>query len=129
MEIWHADASGSYSGFGSGGSGTTFLRGGQVSASDGTVTFDTIYPGWYPGRAVHIHLKVLDGSRTHTTQLFFDEGVTDAVYGQSPYAGRSGSRTTNDDDDIYGGGGSQSTLRVTQDGSGYVGILTLGVQR
>jgi len=128
VEIWHADAEGDYSGFGAGGSTTTFLRGGQPSDAQGVATFDTIYPGWYQGRAVHIHLKVHDGRAVHTTQLFFDQDLTDDVFTQAPYAGNSGG-TTNAQDGIYGDGGAGTTLRMTPDGDGYVGRLVLGVQR
>jgi protocatechuate 3,4-dioxygenase beta subunit len=125
VEIWHADAEGSYSGFGTGGSGTTFLRGGQNADTDGKVVFETIYPGWYPGRAVHIHLKVHDGSTAHTTQLFFDQALTDDVFTRTPYQGNSGG-TTNAQDNIHAAG---TTLRMTPSGSGYVGTLGLGIER
>jgi protocatechuate 3,4-dioxygenase beta subunit len=129
VDVWHADARGEYSGFGGGGSGTTFLRGIQIAGDDGTVTFDTVYPGWYPGRAVHIHLKAHNGgNRVHTTQLFFDEDLTDEVYAASPYRGRSGSRTLNSQDSIYRNGGSRSTLAVSRDGDAYTGTLTLGIR-
>jgi protocatechuate 3,4-dioxygenase beta subunit len=128
VEIWHADATGNYSGFGSTTSNSTFLRGAQIADKSGTVTFRTIYPGWYPGRAVHIHLKAhRGGNEVHTTQLFFDEATNDAVFTSSPYDTRSGRRTTNAEDGIYRDGGAQSTLAVTKDGDGYVGTLTLGI--
>ncbi|MEY2568830.1 MAG: hypothetical protein QOE35_3359 [Actinomycetota bacterium] len=129
VEVWHADAAGDYSGFGNGASSRTFLRGGQKSGGDGRVTFDTVYPGWYQGRAVHIHVKVHDGSRTHTGQLFFDDAVSRAVYATSPYNQRSGQFLRNTHDGIYRGGGAQSVLVTTRGDSGYVGTLGLGVQR
>jgi protocatechuate 3,4-dioxygenase beta subunit len=128
VEIWHADAGGSYSGFGAGGSTTTFLRGGQNADTDGKVQFNTIYPGWYQGRTVHIHVKVHDGNTVHTTQLFFDQSLTDQVFTKAPYQGHSGG-TTNTQDNIYGGGGSSTTLKTSQSGDGYTGALVLGVQR
>jgi protocatechuate 3,4-dioxygenase beta subunit len=129
VEVWHADATGNYSGFGSATSNRTFLRGVQRAGDDGTVTFQTLYPGWYPGRAVHIHLKVHNGgNQVHTTQLFFDEDVSDAVFATSPYNSRSGQRTTSSQDGIYRDGGAQSTLRLARDGDGYVGTLTLGIR-
>ena len=128
VEIWHADATGNYSGFGSTTSNSTFLRGIQTADKSGTVTFRTIYPGWYQGRAVHIHLKAhKGGNEVHTTQLFFDEATNDAVFTSSPYNTRSGRRTTNAQDGIYRDGGAQSTPAVTKDGDGYVGTLTLGI--
>jgi protocatechuate 3,4-dioxygenase beta subunit len=81
VSIWHCDAEGSYSA-----SGETYLRGEQVTDADGVVEFVTIYPGWYRGRAVHVHLKVLPGGNTEvTTQLFFDEAFTDSVFAREPY--------------------------------------------
>jgi len=128
VEIWHADAEGSYSGFGSGGSTSTFLRGGQNADTNGTVVFQTIYPGWYRGRTVHIHVKVHDGDTEHTSQLFFDQALTDEVFTKAPYQGHSGG-TTNSQDSIYGGGGAQTTLKMTPSGDGYTGTLVMGVRR
>jgi protocatechuate 3,4-dioxygenase beta subunit len=128
VEIWHADAGGNYSGFGAATSNRTFLRGGQKTDAKGEATFLTIYPGWYAGRATHIHVKVHVGNEVHTGQLFFDESANDAVYATSPYSSRSGSRTHNDEDSIYADGGSQSLVALTPDGSGYVGRLTMGVR-
>ena len=54
VEVWHADAAGAYSGVGSF-AGETFLRGTRMTGADGVAEFRTIYPGWYPGRAVHVH--------------------------------------------------------------------------
>src|SRR2546423_293933 len=58
VDIWHADAAGNYSGFGAGSSSRTFLRGIRKTDANGLAAFTTIYPGWYSGRAVHIHVKV-----------------------------------------------------------------------
>jgi hypothetical protein len=78
---------------------------------------------------VHIHLKAhKSGNQVHTTQLFFDEKVSDAVYATSPYNSRSGQRTTNAQDNIYAGGGARSTLDLAKNGDGYVGTLTLGIR-
>jgi protocatechuate 3,4-dioxygenase beta subunit len=129
VEIWHADASGDYSGFGNGASSRTYLRGGQKTGADGVATFDTVYPGWYQGRAVHIHVKVHDGTRTHTGQLFFDDAVSQAVFGSSPYNGHSGSWLRNSQDNIYRGGGQSTVVAMTKKGSGYTGALSLGVQQ
>ena len=91
IDVWHADAGGNYSGFGSTSSNRTFLRGRQVTDASGKAGFTTIYPGWYQGRATHIHLKVhAGGNAVHTGQLFFDETVTEAVYATSPYNARRG---------------------------------------
>ena len=112
VDLWHCDAGGIYSGFesasqGQGGGGgrtdeETYLRGAQVTNTDGIVEFATIYPGWYRGRTTHIHLKVhLDKATLLTSQLFFDEAVNSAVYAKAPYSSHSGRETFNDDDDIF----------------------------
>jgi protocatechuate 3,4-dioxygenase beta subunit len=129
VEVWHADAGGNYSGFGDATSNRTFLRGGQLTDAKGEATFLTIYPGWYVGRATHIHVKVhVGGNEVHTGQLFFDESANDAVYATAPYYSRSGGRTRNAQDSIYAQGGSQSLVALTPDGNGYVGQLTMGVR-
>jgi protocatechuate 3,4-dioxygenase beta subunit len=129
VEIWHADAGGNYSGFNATAANTTFLRGVQIADADGKVVFDTLYPGWYQGRATHIHLMVhAGGSVVHTGQLFFDEHINDVVYAQSPYSDHTGQRMTNDQDGIYANGGAQSMPQLTKEGDGYRGTITLGVQ-
>src|SRR5436190_8648191 len=108
VEIWHADAGGNYSGFGSAASNKSFLRGAQTTDANGEATFVTIYPGWYQGRATHIHVKVhAGGNVVHTGQLFFDEASNSSVYAKAPYTGRSGQRTLNAQDGIYSNGGAQ----------------------
>jgi protocatechuate 3,4-dioxygenase beta subunit len=87
VDVWHCDAEGVYSGV-QGDSGT-FLRGVQMTGADGVASFRTIFPGWYTGRAVHVHLKVALGTTdVHTGQLFFDEATLAAAYESEPYAGR-----------------------------------------
>src|SRR5215204_1757418 len=97
VDIWHADTAGQYSdvrnnaeGFDT--RGETFLRGHQVTDENGTARFTTIYPGWYRGRAVHIHFKIRDSPESEqgyefTSQLYFDDALTDEVFTQEPYAG------------------------------------------
>lgn len=128
VDIWHADASGEYSGFGSA-SNRTFLRGIQMTGADGKVEFATIYPGWYQGRVEHIHVKVhVGGSDVHTGQLFFDGATSDVVYATAPYNAHTGTRTTAAQDGIYRDGGSKSVLHLTKQGKGYLGALTMGVK-
>ena len=106
------------------------MRGGQRSDATGTATFKTIYPGWYRGRTVHIHIKVhVGGNVVHTGQLYFSDTTTDAAYAKAPYSKRPGRDTRNASDGIYGQGGAASTLRLARNGSGYVGTLTMGVHR
>ena len=128
VDIWHADAGGVYSGFGAGAANRTFMRGIQRTDASGIATFQTVYPGWYQGRTVHIHVKVhVRGNVVHTGQLFFNDGVTDAVYRRSPYTRRPDRATRNADDSIFVNGGSKSIVRIRRQGTGYTGALTMGV--
>lgn len=132
VDIWHADAGGVYSGFGQGASSRTFMRGVQRTNAKGLAVFETVYPGWYPGRAVHIHVKVyLGGNVVHTGQFFFPEAVTDAVYENPPYSSRPGPDMRNAQDSIFVNGGRRSMLAVKRnpDGAGHVGSITMGVAR
>jgi protocatechuate 3,4-dioxygenase beta subunit len=129
VEIWHCDAGGAYSATGDH-ADERFLRGVQRTDAKGVATFRTIYPGWYPGRTVHIHTMVhLGGNVVHTGQLYFSDAVTDAVYRRSPYSTRPNRTTRNAADSIYRNGGRRSTLRVTRSGAAYTGAITMGVQR
>jgi protocatechuate 3,4-dioxygenase beta subunit len=129
VDVWHADAGGNYSGFGNTTSNRTFLRGTQATDGNGKVTFRTVYPGWYPGRAVHVHVKVRTGaSEVHTGQLFFDDAVNTAVYSTSPYDSRGGQWMRNAQDGIYANGGAQSLLKITKEADGYVGTIVMGVR-
>jgi protocatechuate 3,4-dioxygenase beta subunit len=131
VEIWHCDAEGVYSGVSQQGTdGEWFLRGVQRTDAKGLAIFHTIYPGWYPGRTVHIHTMVhLGGNVVHTGQLYFSDVVTDAVYRRSPYSQRPNRNPRNSGDSIYRNGGKRSTLRLVKSGSAYVGSITMGVQR
>lgn len=127
VDVWHCDAGGEYSGVE--GDAGTFLRGIQMTDANGRAEFRTIYPGWYPGRAVHIHVKVhLGASETYTGQLFFDDAVTQAVYEASPYNARPGPDVANEADGIFGGSGGVTILAV-RPGDPYRGEVTLGVRR
>jgi protocatechuate 3,4-dioxygenase beta subunit len=129
VDIWHCDALGVYSGAVAGNPGTNFLRGIQRTNAKGVATFKTIYPGFYQGRAVHIHVKVhIGGAVVHTGQLFFPAAVTNAVYARKPYA-THGTRpdTSNAADAIYRNGGSKGMLALKRTGAGYVGSVAMGV--
>ena len=129
VDIWHCDASGDYSGVGDQ-VGKMFLRGVQRTDATGTATFTTVYPGWYPGRCVHIHVKVhVGGNVVHTGQLYFPEATTAVVYKRSPYNRRPGPDVRNPSDAIFRNGGSKSLLKVSKDGTAYVGRVTMGVMR
>jgi protocatechuate 3,4-dioxygenase beta subunit len=131
VDIWHADAGGVYSGFGQGADSRTFMRGIQKTNAKGLASFRTVYPGWYQGRTVHIHVKVhLGGNVVHTGQLYFPDAVTDAVYRKSPYTSRPNRSTRNAQDAIYRNGGKRSQLSIRRSTSGvYVATITMGVNR
>ena len=128
VDVWHADAGGVYSGV-QGVTGT-FLRGIQKTDATGLAVFETVYPGWYRGRAVHIHVKVhIGGNVVHTGQFFFSDALTDEVYKAAPYSTRGTPDTTDAADSIYRNGGSKSLLTVKKTGSGYVGSIVMGGSR
>jgi len=131
VDIWHADAGGVYSGFGQGAGSRTFMRGIQRTNAKGLALFRTVYPGWYQGRTVHIHVKVhLGGNVVHTGQLYFPDSVTDAVYRKAPYSSRPNRSTRNADDAIYRNGGRRSLVSVRKSTGGvYVATITMGVHR
>jgi len=128
VDVWHCDASGNYSGVD--GDDGTFMRGVQRTNAQGIATFRTVYPGWYQGRTVHIHVKVhVRGNVVHTGQLYFPDRVTDAVYRKSPYSGRSNRDVRNAADAIYRNGGKRSLLGLRRSGAGYIGTIRMGVHR
>ena len=131
VDIWHADAGGVYSGFGSGAANRTFMRGVQRTNAKGLALFRTVYPGWYQGRTVHIHVKVhLGGNVLHTGQLYFPDTVTDAVYRKAPYASRPNRDVRNAGDSIYRNGGKRSQVSVRKNSAGvYVASIVMGVHR
>jgi protocatechuate 3,4-dioxygenase beta subunit len=130
VDIWHADAAGVYSGFGSGAASRTFMRGIQPTNSQGLASFITVYPGWYTGRTVHIHVKVhVGGNVVHTGQLFFSDALTDTVYTRPPYSSRPNRDTRNGQDSIFVNGGKRSLLALKRSESGWVGSITMGVHR
>jgi len=130
VDIWHADAAGVYSGFGQGAASRTFMRGIQRTDAKGTATFRTVYPGWYQGRTVHIHVKVhVAGNVVHTGQLYFPDTLTDAVYTKAPYSSRPGRDVRNATDSVFRNGGKRSMLTLHRSGSGYLGSIVMGVAR
>jgi protocatechuate 3,4-dioxygenase beta subunit len=107
IDIWQCNASGLYSDEAVENTlGQKYLRGYQVTNASGNVHFTTIYPGWYTGRTPHIHCRVrmYSGTTTtynFTTQFFFDQAITDAVYLTAPYNARGAQNTYNSDDMVY----------------------------
>lgn len=157
VEIWHCDAGGEYSGFesgtlggpggGPGGGGGelsdgsyssgddqaspsddgTYLRGAQAAGGDGIARFTTIYPGWYSGRTVHIHLKVhIDRATALTSQLYMDDELSDRVHATSPYDDHAGRDTDNSTDGIFDASG---LLVVEESDDGYLAAINLGIDR
>ena len=135
VDLWHADPSGKYSDESvEGTSGKKYLRGYQVSDANGRVAFTTVYPGWYSGRAVHIHVRIrtfdASGAATYDflTQMFFDDALSDTVDAKAPYNTRGARDTRNADDDIYGSDGASLLLNIKADGNGgYAGTFTFGL--
>src|SRR6266571_4308482 len=136
VDLWQCDASGVYSDVTDPGFetvGRKFLRGYQVTDANGSVRFTTIYPGWYPGRTVHIHFKVRttpESPRGHefTSQLYFDDSFTDRVFTREPYVDRGPRPVRNQRDGIFRRGGDQLMLDVKEKGDGYAAKFDLGFQ-
>lgn len=130
VDIWQCDAVGNYSDVNDA-RGTRFLRGYQATDANGRVRFTTIYPGAYPGRAVHIHLMIRRQAPGRgvkfTSQLYFDDTLTDRVHAAAPYAGAPARRTRNNRDGLYAQRGRELTLDVTDAGNGYAATYEIGV--
>lgn len=136
VDVWHCDALGIYSGISNGvfnTLGQTFLRGYQVTDTKGAVQFQTIYPGWYSGRTVHIHFTIRTKGADRqdyqfTSQLFFRDALTDQVHSKDPYAKKGSRNTRNPDDEIFKKGGIQLLLNVRGDGGrGYIASINIGL--
>jgi protocatechuate 3,4-dioxygenase beta subunit len=123
VDVWHCDAEGSYSE-----EPETYCRGAQVTNREGIAEFTTVYPGWYPGRTVHIHAKVhLDRETVLTTQLYFDDVFSARVFtGNEAYPGESNRDGFNDDDGLYD---RNLELTLSEQRGGYRGRITLDVER
>ncbi|HEY2862268.1 MAG TPA: intradiol ring-cleavage dioxygenase [Casimicrobiaceae bacterium] len=135
VHVWHCDAAGTYSAVrdrrGST-AGDAFLRGFQTTEADGIARFATVYPGWYPGRAVHVHFKIrtTEGTRTaeFTSQLYFDDALSERVFAAAPYARRGRPEVRNSDDFLFRHGGRQLLVDATADGEGYAAVFDIGLQ-
>lgn len=131
VDVWHCDALGVYSGVQ--GDGGDFLRGFQRTDADGRASFTTIYPGWYRGRAVHIHFKIRtdpDASAgfEFTSQLFFDDEFSKSVYATGVYAQKGPQDQPNASDQIFNQSDGATLLSVTQDGDTYKATFPIAVQ-
>jgi protocatechuate 3,4-dioxygenase beta subunit len=128
VEIWQCDAAGNYSEYGTQ-TAQTYLRGIQTTDGNGNATFTTIYPGWYQGRATHIHVEVtINGRSVKATQMAFPESINAAVYATGVYASRGANPMSNASDGIFAD--SLSSELVTPVGdpvSGYTALFQVGV--
>ena len=136
VDVWHCDAAGVYSDVRDGrfdSRGKKFLRGYQQTNATGNAEFLTIYPGWYEGRAVHIHFKIRDaaqGTRAQefTSQLYFDESVSDRIFQQPPYNSKRGRRVMNDSDFLFRRGGKELLVTPVKNSDGYTTKFDIGLQ-
>ena len=136
VDVWQCDALGVYSDvtdprFST--VGQKFLRGYQVTDAAGAARFLTVYPGWYEGRTVHIHFKIRTDPKASrgydfTSQLYFDDALSDVVYARPPYAARGTRTARNADDRIFRSGGSQLLLAPEGSGEGYTATFGIGLQ-
>ncbi len=130
VDIWHCDAKGVYSGVKDwqfDARGQNFLRGLQTTDEKGVANFSTIYPGWYPGRAVHIHFKIRAKNHEFTSQLFFDESLTDKVHALKEYKKEGRGRTRNERDGIFRDSENQLTLNLSETAKGHKAIFEIGI--
>jgi protocatechuate 3,4-dioxygenase beta subunit len=119
-----------------------FLRGNQMTDDNGTVQFDTIYPGWYEGRAIHIHVKVrtFEGSNEDlewTSQFYLNNSINEIVHTQPPYSNHGPVDLTNEEDFIYTGPstdgliqnntGKHLMLNLKDERDGYIGTFIIGL--
>ena len=131
VDVWHCDALGVYSGV-AGASGD-FLRGYQRADANGAASFTTVYPGWYSGRAVHIHFKIRTDAEASagfefTSQLFFDDAFSRAVYATGVYARKGAQDVPNASDQIYNQSQGATLLSVVKDGDAYKATFPIAVQ-
>jgi len=136
VDIWHCDALGVYSDVQDPDFttiGQKFLRGYQVTDARGEARFVTVYPGWYPGRTVHLHFKIRTApvakrSFEFTSQLYFDDELTDRVHAAPPYAAKGPRIARNQHDWIFRRGGDQLMLAPNATADGYAATFAIGLQ-
>lgn len=141
VDVWHADAGGVYSGYGGQGDqrnvstkGDTYLRGTQATDAIGVAKFRSVFPGWYPGRTPHIHVKVfLDEKTALTGQVYFADDLATRIYRErEPYKSRPVQDTTNSTDFIFKSGereGGGTVLTASDTGDTVSSALIIAVDR
>jgi protocatechuate 3,4-dioxygenase beta subunit len=137
VDIWHCDHLGVYSdvqdpNFNT--VGKKFLRGFQVTDADGVARFTTIYPGWYHGRTVHVHFKIRSAPSStpgfeFTSQLYFDDALTDEVHARQPYAVKGQRSQRNAGDWIFRRGGSELMPAVVRSSQAYAATFEVALQK
>ena len=136
VHVWQCDAVGIYTGVDdprnpSADAKDNALRGIQTSDAQGRLKFTTIYPGWYNGRAVHIHFKIRAqgpaGAYEYTSQLFFPETLNDEVHARQPYAAHGRRDTLNQRDGIYRQAGDQLLLQPSRSAAGYDAAIDIAL--
>ena len=143
VDLWEANSQGLYSGVEEDGTqGLVYLRGYQITDENGTAKFETIYPGWYENRAIHIHLKIrnFEGPEKTfewTSQLYLPDSINKEVHLQPPYSNHGSVPITNEQDFIYTGPstdgliknntGNHLMLNVSKSDGGYSGIFNVGL--
>jgi protocatechuate 3,4-dioxygenase beta subunit len=117
VDIWHANSQGIYSGVNDmGTSENNFLRGYQITDKNGTVQFRTVYPGWYEGRAIHIHdkVRISNGEQNPlewTSQLYLNNSINEEVHAKSPYSDHGLPEITNEQDMVYSGASADGMIQ------------------
>jgi protocatechuate 3,4-dioxygenase beta subunit len=135
VELWQCNAQGVYSGVRDPHFDTTgqrFLRGYRITDGKGIARFLTIYPGWYPGRTVHIHFMLRTGApdsrrEEFTSQLYFEDALSDNVFSRPPYAARGPRPVRNSQDGIYRRGGSRLMLPISEQDGELAGVFAIGM--
>lgn len=143
VDIWQCDAIGTYSGVEDAGFETLdegWLRGYQVTDEFGVVDFLTIYPGWYSGRTVHVHVKIRTDPESEdgyefTSQFYFDDDLSDTIHAMEPYSEHSGQRDTYNDTDMHYNGETGDQMLLTLEEwteeetgeSGYLAVFSIGL--
>jgi protocatechuate 3,4-dioxygenase beta subunit len=132
VDIWHCDAEGVYSGVNDGQRDTTdqlWLRGYQITDDAGIAQFSTIYPGWYRGRAVHIHFSIrTQTGYAFTSQLFFDDAMSNDLFtSQAPYNQRGRLDMPTERDGLFRQVGQVMQMQVEPTEEGYAAVFDVAL--